>query len=100
MIEKLILGVTLISAIGAISGVGFFFDDRHAKAADLEKFKKQSAMSHTEIRLENYEDKLMGLQLRAKYTEGRTIEQINYVVYDIVRVENMIERLKRRIDND
>jgi len=97
MIEKFIIGVMFI---GSVSTGAYFLDDRHASADDLKKFKKQSAMSHTEIRLENYEDKLMGLQLRAKYTEGRTVEQINYVVYDIARVENIIERIKRRIESD
>lgn len=100
MIEKLIAGVGLIGAIGAISGAGFFFDDRYAKADDLDMTKKQSAMTHNEMRLDNYEYNLMGLQLRAKYTEGQTVEQVNYVTYEIVRVENQIKKIKRRIEND
>jgi len=47
MIEKLIAGLALISTIG---GTAFFLDDRHASADELEKFKKQSLMTHTENR--------------------------------------------------
>ena len=96
MIEKFIIGVMFI---GSVTTGAYFLDDRHASADDLEKFKKQSAMSHTEIRLDYYEDKLMGLQLREKYQE-QTQAQENYVTYEIVRVENTIEKLKRRIEND
>ncbi len=94
MIEKLILGVGLAATLG--SGA-FFFDDRHAKADDLERFKKHAVMTHTEMRLDYYEDKLMGLQLRERY-QVQTTEQANYVVYEIVRVENTIQKLKRRVD--
>ena len=96
MIEKVITGAI---AIGSIASGALFLDDRHAKAADLEKFKKQAVMSHTEIRLDYYEDKLMGLQLRKKYQE-QTQAQENYVVYEITRVEKTIEKLKRRVDDD
>lgn len=97
MIEKLIVGLTLIGTIG---GGWLFLDDRHASADELEKFKKESLMTHTEIRLDYYEDKLMDLQLREKHPTVWTLEQANYVAYDIVRVKNKIEKLKRRIDND
>lgn len=96
MIEKFIIGVMFI---GSVTTGAFFLDDRHASADDLEKFKKQAIMTHTEIRLDYYEDKLIGLQLRERY-QVQTTEQANYVVYEIVRVENTIQKLKRRIDND
>jgi len=95
MIEK-IIGTVL--AIGSIGGGFIFVDDRHAKADDLDKFKKQTTMTYNENRLEHYEDKLMGLQLREKYQE-QTPEQDNYVVYEIVRVENQIKKIKRRIES-
>lgn len=96
MIEKFIIGVMFI---GSVTTGALFLDDRHASADEMEKFKKLSEMTHTEIRLDYYEDKLIGLQLRERY-QVQTTEQANYVGYEIVRVENTIQKLKRRIDND
>lgn len=96
MIEKLIIGITIISTVG---GSAFLLDDRHASAEELKEFKRQALMTHTEIRLDYYEDKLMGLQLREKYQE-QTQAQTNYVTYEIVRVEKTIQKLKRRVDDD
>lgn len=96
MIEKLIATVI---AVGSIGSGALFLDDRHAKADEMEKYRKQSEMSHTETRLEFYEDKLMGLQLREKY-QNQTPEQDSYVIYEIARVKGQIEKLKRRVYDD